>query len=315
MKIIKNIENFKNNGLALTVGFFDGVHAGHRFLIRSIDEIARAEGLQSAILTFSSHPRLVLHEEYKPRLLNDFAEKIELLSELPLDYCIHTDFTLDFANYSAQEFMQEILQKRLNVKHLLIGYDHRFGKNREEGFDDYCRYGEELGMKVSRIQHCEEDGCAISSSFIRRLLISGDIKSANRYLGYPFMFKGVVVEGFKLGRKIGFPTANLRLSFEHKCVPNVGVYAVWIEFEGRRYDGMLYIGNRPTVANGEEPSIEVNIFDFEGDLYGKELTITFVDKIRDQQKFHDVGLLREQLERDKCASKIIFQNLQPFYFQ
>jgi riboflavin kinase/FMN adenylyltransferase len=246
-----------------------------------------------------------LDEEYKPRLLNSLPEKIDLLSKLPLDYCIQINFTPDFANYTAYEFMQEILQKKLNVKHLLIGYDHRFGKNREEGFDDYCRHGEKLGMKITRIQPYEENGSTISSSFIRRLLISGDVKAANHYLRYPFMFKGVVVGGFKLGRKLGFPTANLRLSCEYKCVPDVGVYAVWVEAEKIKYGGMLYIGNRPTVANGEEPSIEVNIFDFEGNLYGKELTITFVDKVRNQQKFRNTELLKEQLNCDRQAVKKI----------
>jgi len=299
MQLIEDIENFKNNGLILTIGFFDGVHAGHRFLIRQMEEIAQKEGLQSAILTFWPHPRLVLDEEYKPRLLNSFPEKIDLLSGLPLDYCIRINFTPDFANYPAYQFMQEILQKKLNVKHLLIGYDHRFGKNREEGFDDYYRYGEELGMKVTQILPYEEEGCLISSSLIRRLLISGDIKSANQFLRYPFTFKGVVVDGAKLGRKIGFPTANLRLSFNYKCVPDVGVYAVWVQVENRKYGGMLYIGNRPTVANSEEPSIEINLFDFEGDLYEKELTVTFVDKIRNQKKFQNVELLREQLICDK----------------
>ena len=303
MQLIEDIENFKNNGLVLTIGFFDGVHIGHQFLIRQMEEIAQKEGLQSAILTFWPHPRLVLDEEYKPRLLNSFPEKIDLLSGLPLDYCIRINFTNDFANYPAYKFMQEILQKKLNVTHLLIGYDHRFGKNREEGFDDYCRYGEELGMKVTQIQPYKEKGNLISSSYIRRLLIAGDVKSANQSLRYPFTFKGVVIEGFKLGRKIGFPTANLRLSFKHKCVPDVGVYAVWVEVEKMKYGGMLYIGNRPTVANSEEPSIEVNIFDFEGNLYGTELTITFVDKIRDQKKFQNIELLREQLICDKETVK------------
>ena len=308
MILIQDIEKFENSGLVLAIGFFDGVHAGHRFLIRQMEEIAKKERLQSAILTFWPHPRLVLDEEYKPRLLNNLPEKIELLNELPLDFCIQIVFTLDFANYSACEFMQEVLQKKLNVKHLLIGYDHRFGKNREEGFDDYCRYGKGLGMKITQIQPYEEGGCTISSSFIRRLLISGNIKSANHYLCYPFTFKGVVVDGFKLGRKIGFPTANLRLSFKYKCVPDVGVYAVWTEVEKVKYEGMLYIGNRPTTANGEEPSIEVNIFDFEGDLYGKELAITFVDKIRDQEKFQDMELLKEQLICDKQVVREVLAN-------
>lgn len=305
MQLIEDIDNFKNNGLVLTIGFFDGVHTGHRFLIYKMKEIAERENLQSAILTFWPHPRLVLDEAYKPRLLNNLPEKIELLDKLPLDYCIQIGFTPDLANYSAYEFMKDFLQKKLNVKHLLIGYDHRFGKNREEGFDDYVEYGKELGIRVEHIQPYVEDGHTISSSFIRRLLISGEIKLASRYLGYPFVLKGVVIEGFQIGRRIGFPTANLRLSFEYACVPDVGAYAVWVEVEEEKYAGMLYIGNRPTVANGEDPSIEVNLFDFEGDLYHKELAITFVDKIRDQIKFENIDLLKNQLYKDKEMAKKI----------
>jgi riboflavin kinase/FMN adenylyltransferase len=300
MQVIKDIDNFKNDGLVLTIGFFDGVHAGHRFLIEQMNTIAREEGLKSAVLTFWPHPRLVLSESYKPRLLNSLQEKISLLNKLPLDYCIIIRFTHELANFSAHQFMKDILQQKLNVKHLLIGHDHRFGKNREEGFEDYVRSGEKLNIKVSRAKpYVLQDGYTISSSFIRKLMHSGDIESASFYLGYPYQLKGIVVKGFQLGRKIGFPTANLQLSFPYKCVPDIGAYAVWVKVKDQTYKGMLYIGSRPTVADGEEPSIEVNIFDFEGDLYGQELTAIFVKKIRGQEKFPDVNQLKEQLIKDK----------------
>jgi riboflavin kinase/FMN adenylyltransferase len=203
--------------------------------------------------------------------------------------------------------MKEILQKKLNVKHLLIGYDHRFGKNREENFDDYRRYGQEIGITVTQTPSYKEDGHTISSSFIRRLLDVGDVRSAAHYLRYLFTLKGTVVEGFKLGRILGFPTANLRLSFQYKYVPTAGVYAVRTEVDGERYDGMLYIGNRPTVANGEEISIEVNLFDFQGDLYNKELIVTFVDKVRGEEKFSNLDSLKEQLKRDKEAVEKVLE--------
>lgn len=287
----------------LSVGFFDGVHAGHRFLINQMCSLAKWKNLKTAILTFWPHPRLVLDEEYKPRLLNNIQEKRELLSKLPLDYCINIPFTKELSDYFAGDFMREILQKKLNVKHLVVGYDHRFGKNREEGFDDYCRYGKELGIKVTQAEPFVEDGYNISSSFIRNLLNVGDVRLASKYLGYNFRVKGTVVDGYKLGRQLGYPTANIELFYDKKCVPDVGVYAVKVRLEGSIYEGMLYIGNRPTIANGEHPSIEVNLFDFDQEIYGKELEIVFIDRIRKQMKFPDTEALKAQIAKDKEATK------------
>ncbi|MCK9156972.1 MAG: riboflavin biosynthesis protein RibF [Paludibacteraceae bacterium] len=303
MKIIEDLEHFENDGLILTIGFFDGVHAGHRYLINQMNEIAKRKNLKSAILTFWPHPRLVLDEEYKPRLLNNIEEKQELLSKLPLDYCIQIPFTKELSNYFAYDFMKQFLKEKLNVKYLLVGYDHRFGKNREEGFDDYCRYGKELDIKVSQSEPYMEDGYTISSSFIRNLLNVGDVKLASKYLGYNFRIKGTVVEGYKLGRKLGYPTANIHLNFGNKCVPNVGVYAVKAKLEGKVYEGMLYIGNRPTIANGDDPSIEVNMFNFDQEIYGKTLEVVFIDRIRKQEKFTDTESLKKQIGLDKEQTK------------
>ncbi|MBR4839657.1 MAG: riboflavin biosynthesis protein RibF [Paludibacteraceae bacterium] len=303
MEIIEDLDSFENDGLMLSVGFFDGVHAGHRFLINQMYSLAKWKNLKTAILTFWPHPRLVLDEDYKPRLLNNLQEKQDLLSKLPLDYCINIPFTKELSDYFAGDFMREILQKKLNVKHLVIGYDHRFGKNREEGFDDYCRYGKELGIKVTQAEPFVEDGYNISSSFIRNLLNVGDVRLAAKYLGYNFRVKGTVVDGYKLGRQLGYPTANIELSYDKKCVPDVGVYAVKVRLEGTIYEGMLYIGNRPTIANGEHPSIEVNLFDFDQDIYGKELEIVFIDRIRKQMKFPDTDSLKAQIAKDKEATK------------
>lgn len=303
MKIIEDLDSFENDGLMLTVGFFDGVHAGHRFLINQMCSLTKWKNLKTAILTFWPHPRLVLDEDYKPRLLNNLAEKRELLSKLPLDYCINIPFSKELSDYFACDFMREILQKKLNVKHLVVGYDHRFGKNREEGFDDYCRYGKELGIKVTQAEPFVEDGYNISSSFIRNLLNVGDVRMANKYLGYNFRVKGTVVDGYKLGRQLGYPTANIELLYDKKCVPDVGVYAVKVRLEDKIYEGMLYIGNRPTVANDEIPSIEVNLFDFDQNIYGKQLEIVFIDRIRKQIKFSDAEALKAQIAKDKEATK------------
>lgn len=303
MEIIEDLDSFENNGLMLSVGFFDGVHAGHRFLINQMCSLAKWKSMQTAILTFWPHPRLVLDEDFKPRLLNNKQERRKLLSQLPLDYCIDIPFTKELSDYFAGDFMREVLQKKLNVKHLVVGYDHRFGKNREEGFDDYCAYGKELGIKVTQADPFEEDGYCISSSFIRNLLNVGDIRLASKYLGYNFRMKGVVVEGCRLGRELGYPTANIELSYDKKCVPDVGVYAVKVLLEGKVYEGMLYIGTRPTVANGDCPSIEVNLFDFNQDIYGKELEIVFIDRIRKQWKFPDMEALKAQIAKDKVATK------------
>jgi len=303
MEIIEDLNHFKNDGLILTIGFFDGVHAGHRYLINQMNEIAKRKNLKSAILTFWPHPRLVLDEDYKPRLLNNIEEKQALLANLPLDYCIRIPFTKDLSNYFASDFMREILKEKLNVKYLLIGYDHRFGKNREEGFDDYCNYGKELGIKVSQSEPYMEDGYTISSSFIRNLLNVGDVRLASKYLGYNFRIKGTVVEGYKLGRKLGYPTANIHLVYDKKCVPNVGVYAVKVKLDDSVHEGMLYIGNRPTIANGDDPSIEVNLFDFDRDIYGKNIEVVFIDRIRKQEKFPDTESLKKQIGKDKEQTK------------
>ena len=219
MQLIEDIDSFNNNGLALTIGFFDGVHVGHRFLLEQLQNIANKENLQSAILTFWPHPRIVLNEEYKPLMINDWDEKVTLLNNTTLDICIKTAFTKSLANFTAFEFIKDVLVDKLNVKHLLIGYDHRFGKNREKGFDDYCKYGEILGVKVTKAESYSENENKISSSFIRRLLLTGNVKKVSHLLGYNYTIRGVVVPGFKIGRTINFPTANIDLQFKYKALP------------------------------------------------------------------------------------------------
>ena len=307
MELIEETGIASKEGLALTIGFFDGVHHGHLFLAKQLAKVAQSEGLKSAILTFWPHPRIILHEAYQPKLLNTHEEKLELLKQLPVDYCIQMEFTTEVSNLSAHDFMEKVLRDRLNVKHLLIGYDHRFGKNREEGFDDYCTYGEELGMRVTRAEPYEENNFTISSSFIRNLLGVGDIELANKYLGYNYNISGTVIHGKQNGRKLGFPTANIEPEIENKCIPCFGVFAVKVTVKGKTYKGVACIGTRPTYGGGEV-SIEVNIFDFDEDIYGEHINMQFLHKLRAQNKFCTEDDLRTAISEDRIKAEKLMAN-------
>lgn len=307
MEFIDEIENFSNDGLALTIGFFDGVHLGHAYLAEQLNQIAKEEKLKSAFLTFWPHPRIVLNEPYKPKLLNSLEEKKVLMERLPIDYCLQTDFSIEISNLLAYDFMKKLLKEKLNVKHLLIGYDHRFGKNREEGFDDYCQYGKELGIKVTQAEVFMKDNFTISSSFIRNLLNVGDIRLANQYLNYTYSVSGTVIEGEHLGNKMGYPTANVSLDEKNKCLPQPGAYAVKAKVKGLTLNGMAYIGTRPSVTNGNETiGIEVNIFDFNENIYGEKISVEFLERIRAQKRFADIAELKEAIASDEKKVKEFF---------
>lgn len=298
MLLIDRKNRLEHPPLAATIGFFDGVHLGHRYLIGQVEEEAANRGLSSAVITFPVHPRKVLQKDYQPALLCGYDEKIEHLASTNVDYCVCLDFTVEISELSAREFMRDILKEKLNVNTLVIGYDHRFGHNREDGFPDYKRYGEEMGMEV--IEAKEFPGNEhISSSRIRKLLGEGYVRKAAKLLSYNYTISGKIVEGFKVGRTIGFPTANIQVWETYKVIPAFGVYAVYVHVEGKKYDGMLYIGNRPTLHNGENISIEVNLFDFDDDLYNKELTAEFLDFIRPDEKFSNIDTLKNQIQKDK----------------
>lgn len=285
--------------VAGTIGFFDGVHEGHRFLIAQLKRVAGEKGLLSAVVTFPVHPRRVLDRRFCPELLNSFEEKLAHLSATGIDYCYVLNFTEALSNRTAREFIHQELRQKLNVKCLLTGYDHRFGKNREEGFPAYKRYGEEVGMDIVEAAPMFHENINVSSTRIRKLLSGGEIEQANRLLSYPYMLKGVVVEGNRIGRTIGFPTANILPSDREKIIPGTGIYAVDVEFGKALYKGMLYIGRRPTVDKDEELRIEVHLLDFSGDLYGKTLEIRFLRFLRKDMKFDSIDVLRQQLETDK----------------
>lgn len=288
-----------------TIGFFDGVHAGHRYLIQQVKEIAATKGLRSALVTFPIHPRKVMNADYRPELLTTPEEKISLMAETGVDYCLMLDFTPEIAHLTALGFMTQILKERYQVSCLVIGYDHRFGHNRSESFEDYVRYGEAIGIEVIRAQAYSknieigtEQNIPVSSSLIRKLLHQGEVDIAARCMGYEYFLDGTVVGGYQVGRKIGFPTANLNVDNPDKLIPADGVYAVWVTLDGNTYMGMLNIGKRPTIDNGPDRTIEVNILHFHSDIYDKSIRLTFVKRTRPELKFNSVDELIAQLHKD-----------------
>lgn len=282
-----------------SVGFFDGVHIGHRYLIRQVREEAKRLNLPSAIITFPVHPRKVLQTDYQPALLCGYEEKLEQLATTQVDYCITLPFTRDLSLLSAKAFMQKVLKDDMGVHTLFVGYDHRFGHNRENGFPDYERYGKELGMNVIQAREYQVDGENVSSTKIRALLKRGEIQQANSLLSYNYTLSGKIVEGYRVGRTIGFPTANIRSWERFKVVPELGVYAVLVHIRNIVYEGMLYIGTRPTLHDDPEVSVEVNIFNFNADLYNQSLTVEFIDFIRADRKFDTLEELVVQIHKDK----------------
>ena len=298
MIVIRQNEDTIEQGIVATIGFFDGVHVGHRFLIKELQDWGKELNMPSAVITFPEHPRQVLHSDYRPKLLDTFQEKMERLETTGIDYCIALDFTYELSLYSAADFIR-LLAEEYHVKGLLIGYDHRFGHDRSDGFEQYVGYGGQVGMEVRKASPYDEGNIRVSSSEIRRLLQEGKVEMANALLTYPYQLRGRIVSGYKVGRTIGFPTANIEVDSPYKLLPKVGVYAVWVELLGKRYKGMLYIGKRPTLQNGDNLTIEVNILGFSGNAYNDEITVSFVYAVREDKTFESVGALREQLERDR----------------
>ena len=296
MNVIEDIH--PQSPTVATIGFFDGVHLGHRFLIQQVKVAATQTGWQSSIITFPAHPRQVIQSEFQPQLLSSPEEKIELLASTGVDNCILLPFTRKLSQLTAYEFMQ-LLYDKYKVRMLVIGYDHRFGHNRAETFEDYCRYGRELGIHIMQASAYTQEQDKVSSSAIRRALQTGDIGTATKFLGYHYYLEGTVVDGYKVGRKIGFPTANLRVDFPNKLIPFIGVYAVCVYVNGGKYKGMLNIGYRPTINNGTDLSIEVHILDFQGDIYHQKMRIEFIDFLRSEEKFNSVDELILQMQKDK----------------
>ena len=304
MNIIRDTHPQALTPSVATIGFFDGVHLGHRHLINQVKMAASLNGWCSSIITFPVHPRQVIQSDYQPSLLSSPEEKIELLATTGIDNCILLPFTKELSQFTAWEFMQ-LLYEQYQVRMLVIGYDHRFGHNRAETFEDYCRYGRELGIHIMQATAYTQEQDKVSSSAIRRALLSGEVSTATKYLGYSYFLQGTIVGGYQVGRKIGFPTANLRVDFSNKLIPSVGVYAVYVYVNGQKYKGMLNIGHRPTLNNGADLSIEVHILDFEGDIYHQPMRIEFIDFLRTEAKFQSTEELALQIQKDKEAALLV----------
>lgn len=309
MEILKDINPHSSrrtkgrSGYAAAIGFFDGVHRGHQFLLRQVKAEAAQRGLRTMAITFSAHPRQTLRSDYQPELITTNEEKLQLLEECGLDACALLDFTPEMAAMPAREFMETYLSKLLGVLCLVIGYDHRFGSDRAEGFLDYALHGRKLGMDVVKARPFDAGDLRVSSSAVRRFLSGGNVEMAKICLGRPYALRGTVVEGRHVGRGLGFPTANLQPCDPEKILPGRGVYAVQAETGGRTYGGMLNIGWRPTLDNGKDASVEAHLFGFEGSLYGKPLTLLFEHRLRDEQRFGSLEELQEQLREDAIRAK------------
>jgi riboflavin kinase / FMN adenylyltransferase len=308
VRIHYGLENFRATRPVVTIGTFDGVHLGHREVITELKQISHDTGGESVVLTFSPHPRMVVTpEEDTIRLLSTLEEKIVLLEALGLDHLVIYPFTKEFAALSYMDFVADILVGKMHIHKLVTGYDHKFGHDRKGDFHALVALGRQYGFEVEQLNPLLVENVAVSSTRIRQALEVGDMRKANHFLGYSYLLKGVVIEGRRLGRDLGFPTANILPVDNHKMIPTDGVYAVYVNVEGARHEGMLNVGTRPTVnSNVDHRSIEVHIFDFEKDIYHKDISVNFVERIRDEKKFENLALLIAQLKDDKTSALLIF---------
>ena len=310
MKIYHSPDDFTRLGNAVvTSGTFDGVHIGHQKILHRLKEVATQHAGETVVITFWPHPQMVLHPEKNTlKLLNTFEEKAELLKAQGIQHLLRIAFTKEFSLLSSADFIQKILVQTIGTKKLVIGYDHRFGHNREGSFNQLKLNAPTYGFEVEEIPRQDIDHITISSSKIRHALEQADIKTATELLGKPYSLTGQVVKGDQLGRTLGFPTANIEVDSRYKLIPADGIYAVIIWQETKPYKGMLYIGNRPTV-NGSKKVIEVNLFDFNRDIYGESITVYFHQWIRGDKKLNGLDELKHQLHLDKMESERILQNV------
>lgn len=307
MKIYNSIQEFtSDNKTIVTLGTFDGVHKGHKSILDKLIKSSKASGCESVVLTFFPHPRMVLQQNSDLKLLNTIDEKAALLEKEGIDNLIIHPFDVAFSRLTAEEFVKNILVDSLNICKIIIGHDHRFGRNRTANIDDLIRFGQEYGFEVEKISALEINEVSVSSTKIRNALNEGNVDAANDFLGYPYFINGVVVQGKQLGRTINFPTANIQPNESYKLIPANGVYAVSSQIDDKTIYGMMNIGTRPTV-NGDSTTIEVHYHDFSTDLYGKQLKVCLHHRMRDETKFDSFDALKQQLEKDRQQSLAYFK--------
>jgi riboflavin kinase/FMN adenylyltransferase len=299
LEIINNIFDWKaSTKTILTLGTFDGVHIGHQKIIKKLLKQQEKTPAPTVVLTFFPHPRMVLQQDQSLKLLNTIEERIELLQNLGIDCLVVHPFDYEFSRLTAEEFVEKVLVQHANIQNIIIGYDHRFGRNRTANITDLERFGKQFGFNVTQISAKEVDEISVSSTKIRNALTEGDIATANTYLGYPYFLTGIVQKGKQLGRSIGFPTANLQLTADYKLVPKNGVYIVQSNLQNKTVYGMMNIGNNPTV-DGTQQHLEVHFFDWNSDLYQQTIRVELLHKTREEIKFDSVVNLKTQLELDQ----------------
>ncbi|MEC9209916.1 MAG: bifunctional riboflavin kinase/FAD synthetase [Bacteroidota bacterium] len=307
MKIYHSIKDFPSNiNTIVTIGTFDGVHKGHKAIINRINEIAKKEGLESVILTFDPHPRHVIYpDDQELRLIHTIEEKTEALNKTDLQNLVIHQFTKAFSRINSVNFVRDVLVNKLNMKYMVVGFDHHFGKNREGTFDNLLELSDLYDFKIEKIEPQNVGEVTISSTKIRNAVVEGNFKKANSYLSSNFSLTGKVVQGNEIGSKIGFPTANIKIESQWKILPKDGVYAVKVFIKNQQYFGMLNLGSRPSISD-DSFVIEAHLFDFNATIYNEELKIEFIERIRNEKQFSDLEQLKSQLKIDEINCKQIF---------
>ena len=311
MKVYHDIKDFRKIPNAIvTIGTFDGVHLGHQAVFKQMVDKARQIGGETVVITFFPHPRIVISpNDNRLRLITSQEDKIEHLRRSNIDNLIIINFTKEFSNTSSEDFIKDYVVRYIQPAILVIGYDHHFGSNRSGDFDTLSKLGMEFHFAVEKINEQDIEDITISSTKIRSALQQGDIKLANKLLGYSYSTSGIVTHGDSIGRTLGFPTANISIKPEYQLIEKTGVYATIAKVDGKDYPSMTYIGRRPTISNGLPTSTETYIMDFDGDLYGKEIRVTFVDRVRDEMTFDNLERLKSQIQEDKANIIRILSNI------
>ncbi len=309
MNVFNSVQSFKfAKKTIVTLGTFDGMHIGHQAILNKLKLQKKIYGYETLVLTFFPHPRMVLKTDHQISLLNTINERVKLIDHFGIDHLVVQEFTHDFANLSAEEFVKTILVDQFNIGKIIIGYDHRFGKNRSADIHDLIEFGKKYHFDVEQISAEELNDVSVSSTKIRNALNMGNVALAKTYLGYPYMVSGTVVSGKQLGRTIGYPTANIQVAEDYKLIPAIGVYVVGVTVKDKDFYGMLSVGTNPTVG-GTEKTVEVYIFDFNDTIYDEEITVRFLTKIRDEEHFGSLDLLIEALKNDEVFSRNFLSNM------